>query len=203
MIYFEFNNSVKKLDNGCWEWLLRTDRGIPSVDKRKFGTSSVKRYIYDKYIGIIPEENIHVTNSCKNVLCVNPEHLEIKLKSEITKESTAKNAEVIRSSIFCKRGHIIDLVKPNGKRKCSICENEARKKWLLEKPEKQKSYNKKHEEKKKFETRFCDCGNEYDSVFSNGKRYCTSCKKKRDLDYYERKKAFARIRYAEKKNASN
>ena len=72
MMDFEFEKDVKKTSDGCWIWLSKFYRNTPVLNKRKYGTSSAKRFIYNKYIGFIADEDIHVINTCNNLNCVNP-----------------------------------------------------------------------------------------------------------------------------------
>ncbi|MGA1037406.1 MAG: HNH endonuclease signature motif containing protein [Ilumatobacteraceae bacterium] len=69
-----FSTKYKKV-NGCWVWTA-------SVDKLGFGrfklndkTEYAHRASYRMFVGEIPE-GLYVVHSCRNLLCVNPEHLE-------------------------------------------------------------------------------------------------------------------------------
>lgn len=57
-------------ETGCWEWLKGKLRGYPIGGNRR-----AHRAYYEAAHGPIPE-GYHVHHKCKNIGCVNPEHLE-------------------------------------------------------------------------------------------------------------------------------
>ena len=65
-------NKVRKINkpNGCWLWIGNKQCSI-SIN-RKY--TQARRYVYLLTRGKI-NENLQVHNTCRNLLCVNPEHL--------------------------------------------------------------------------------------------------------------------------------
>ena len=61
--------------SGCWQWLGGTAKdGYPKI--RMSGKSvATHRWMYERLVGPIPE-GMTLDHLCRNVACVNPEHLE-------------------------------------------------------------------------------------------------------------------------------
>lgn len=76
---------IVDLDTGCWIWAMATSvpsgkyiRGYITVKNKQY---IAHRWIYEQYIGKIPEKyDLH--HKCENTLCVNPIHMEPKHESE-------------------------------------------------------------------------------------------------------------------------
>lgn len=72
----------------CWTWLGATnDRGYP---RWGYGPSGAQvnvyahRFSYETLIGPIPD-GLTVDHLCRNIVCVNPAHMELVTKSENTR----------------------------------------------------------------------------------------------------------------------
>lgn len=70
---------------GCWMWTGYSTRNRPHV-RFKGGCTSGQRASYQIFVGPVPDD-MAVTNECGNTMCVNPEHLRLATRSEISKKS--------------------------------------------------------------------------------------------------------------------
>lgn len=66
----------------CWVWIS------PSVNKRGYGAFKLgkthvqaHRYAYELLVNLIPE-GMTIDHLCRNVLCVNPDHMEVVTRAE-------------------------------------------------------------------------------------------------------------------------
>lgn len=138
-----FERSYRKLESGCWEWLLSKGQDgygmfwsntVRRINLRKpprkprFGaTITAHRWAYLKLKGPIPA-GLEVDHLCGNRWCVNPEHLEAV--PHLTNILRGRNS----TATHCKRGHEFagdNLVFANGRRRCRICRNKANTDWML------------------------------------------------------------------------
>lgn len=82
-MYERFMARVIKDDGGCWEWTGATSVSGNGVaygvfnNNQKGINSNIKahRWSYQHHVGPLPGPKFIVDQSCKNALCVNPEHL--------------------------------------------------------------------------------------------------------------------------------
>lgn len=126
---------------GCWEWLGGTFTNGYGVFKAKRKTWRAHRYSYTISKGKIPENKI-LHHKCENKLCVNPKHLEPITILEHPKISTNHNT----NKTHCIRGHLLSgknlyITPSSGKRVCSKCSSESKKKFLQNNPGKSTEYN--------------------------------------------------------------
>lgn len=88
----------------CWLW-----HGARGGGKNKYGVLSIKgrnhqamRIIYELLVGPIPSRLV-MDHSCRNTMCVNPEHLEPVTNKENFERGFHASGFPIRT--HCKRGH--------------------------------------------------------------------------------------------------
>lgn len=68
-----FDDMIDRMGE-CWIWRGRTDlNGLPIYQKDNT-KSSVRRLVYEKYVGELSSNN-QVRSRCKNKKCVSPNHL--------------------------------------------------------------------------------------------------------------------------------
>jgi hypothetical protein len=103
---------------GCWEWI-----GARSKRYGKFDDKLAHRVSYELSVGPIPE-NMTIDHLCRNIFCVNPEHLEVVTQKENVLRGYSPSANHARQRL-CLRGHRFDVIRYNkGKpvRRCRKCE---------------------------------------------------------------------------------
>ena len=110
----KFWSSVKKSD-ACWAWTGRTHKGYG-----RYGGVQAHRVAYELVIGPI-SAGLELDHTCRNPLCVNPDHLEPVTRSENMRRRYATQSH-------CKRGH--EFTPENtytglGVRQCRACQREA------------------------------------------------------------------------------
>jgi hypothetical protein len=84
-----FLNKVVRSEHGCWLWTghrLPKGYGVFRVGDK---IHRAHRVAYELFKGEIPE-GLHVTHSCDNPSCVNPDHLFAKTNADNVQESFDK-----------------------------------------------------------------------------------------------------------------
>lgn len=111
----------------CWLWTGSKDRagyGRFSVSA-SLRAQSAARVSYELFVGPIPEGMTidHVAaRGCTSRACVNPQHLEPVTQGEnVMRSPTSSSGRNIRKT-RCPRGHVYDTKRPDGSRRCSICD---------------------------------------------------------------------------------
>lgn len=119
-----FFSKVKKIPGGCWIWMggkYGNGYGRFSI-KHKYTPSH--RWSYEYIYGPI-SSSLDVHHKCRNIVCVNPSHLEAvtrRVNLLLGNTITARNAQVIQ----CPQGHFYDSENTyiyRGLRYCRICRN--------------------------------------------------------------------------------
>lgn len=110
----------------CWEWTAATKHNGYGVFTLRSGVKRLAhRFAFEEHIqGSIPE-GLQIDHLCRNVVCVNPLHLEMVTPRENTLRSESTSARHARQT-HCVHGHLFDeantYVSPNGRqRSCRAC----------------------------------------------------------------------------------
>lgn len=107
-IYLRFIDNIEK-KNGCWNWTGNKGRsGYGSIaikigGKMKAANVSAHRFSYVIFKGRIPDK-FHIDHLCRNILCVNPDHLEAVTLHENLRRGVGVCALNSRKT-HCKNGH--------------------------------------------------------------------------------------------------
>src|SRR4051794_5538943 len=114
----------------CWQWTGSTTQH--GYGKFWNGHRPVlsHRFAYELLVGQIPP-GMEVDHLCRNIGCVNPDHLEI-----VTHAENMRRSYPVRKT-HCPRGHVYDeantYVGASRKRQCRTCHRERmRERWRLE-----------------------------------------------------------------------
>lgn len=108
----------------CWEWTGRVDgRGYGHWSLAAVGGLRAHRVAYTLLVGAIPD-GLVIDHVCRNVRCVNPDHL-----APVTPRENALRgfAPMVRQSRIgeCVAGHQLTpentYLKPSGHRECRLC----------------------------------------------------------------------------------
>lgn len=113
------DRSTTQLD-GCWLWNGATNG--------KYGVSGLKgqesRYVHRMaYIAIhgsIPYSLV-VDHICRNILCVNPDHL----RAITQKENIQQGLPGHMGLDTCRFGHPLTITRNDGRRRCKTCQSAA------------------------------------------------------------------------------
>ena len=107
----------------CWNFtsMLRNGYGRFKVN---YKTVSAHRFLYEIHNGKIPK-GLTLDHLCRNLSCVNPDHLEAITQKENVLRGTAPSALAVRNN-KCIRGHELTgtnlyINKSNGERMCKEC----------------------------------------------------------------------------------
>jgi hypothetical protein len=122
-----FATRIALTDAGCIEWLGCTTgtygvfKLAPEQGKRQV---YVHRWSYEHHVGPIPEGH-EIDHLCRNVLCVNPDHLEAVTPRVNTLRSSNPTSVNARKT-HCIHGHPFSggnlAVSPDGRRRyCRTC----------------------------------------------------------------------------------
>jgi hypothetical protein len=124
-----FWNKIEKTD-ACWLW-----RGYinPNSGYGTFGYQMqphyAHRFSYEHHVGAIPQ-GYEVDHSCRNPICVNPDHLEAV--PPIVNKHRANPPKT-----HCVNGHPLNhensYITPANKRQCRACRRERARRYLAEK----------------------------------------------------------------------
>ena len=82
-------DSIKKNENGCWEWQKRVTHFGYAQIKYRGTTCPAHRVSYKVFKGELPY-GICVCHTCDNPRCVNPEHLWIGTHKDNAEDRVAK-----------------------------------------------------------------------------------------------------------------
>lgn len=125
-IEYAFWKNVGPIDNSdCWIWIGHKD-GRSGYGSMRAGTDRIyaHRLAYQIYVGNIPKGKV-IDHICRNIVCVNPAHLEVVTQRENTIRGIGPAAVNYRKK-FCIKGHYFNdantRIGKDGKRYCRICE---------------------------------------------------------------------------------
>jgi len=110
--------------NDCWLWRGSLTSSGYGITTREGITQVAHRYVYRLLVSEIPN-GLELDHLCKNILCVNPEHLEPVTRQENMRRRYASN--------LCKNGHKLEgdnLRVGKDSRRCKQCNNEYKRKYM-------------------------------------------------------------------------
>jgi hypothetical protein len=110
-------------DDGCWEWIAGLDSNGYGQFWVKGHNSRAHRTVWEEVVGVIPD-GLHLDHLCRNIKCVNPDHLEpVTCRENLLRGNTANARNVLKT--HCSKGHEFTdentYVSTSGKRKCREC----------------------------------------------------------------------------------
>lgn len=116
--------------SGCWLWYGAVDgRGYGQIST-KSGQSPARahRVVYEKYRGPIPD-GLDLDHKCRNIVCVNPDHLEPVTRAENLRRGIGilRRKERAAMVTHCHNGHSKAenwYISPKGKRHCRVCQKQ-------------------------------------------------------------------------------
>lgn len=121
---------------GCWIWQGETanngyGRTSIRVSSGKWKRESAHRASYEAFVGEIPK-GLVIDHLCRNILCVNPEHLEPVTQ----RENSFRAPNYVGNRTHCPSGHEYTLdntTLSSGRRKCRTChrKREASRRLIL------------------------------------------------------------------------
>lgn len=114
-----FINKIRFTDT-CWIWTASTTkRGYPKFKLSSYNLVLSHRQAYEWWVGPLdPDLTIDHIDTCKNIKCVNPNHLE-----QVTREENSYRQHGATIT-HCKDGHPrLEWTRtyPNGKKYCVKC----------------------------------------------------------------------------------
>ena len=115
---------------GCWQWLAGHSTHGYGRFFNGYRTMQAHRFAYELFVGAIPA-NFQIDHLCRNVSCVNPEHLEPVTMRENLARAPINGVYVAAciqlSKTHCPHGHPYNAENTsnyNGTRKCRTCARE-------------------------------------------------------------------------------
>ena len=120
-----FLSKIEVSESGCWEWQAQLIRGYGCCWDGARQTKA-HRFSYEFFNNTIIPQELEIDHLCRNLRCVNPDHLEaVTHRTNLLRGDTlaARESRVI----CCPIGHPYDLKNTsirNGKRYCRICARE-------------------------------------------------------------------------------
>lgn len=177
----------------CWEWQAALDKdgyGLFWFDSRQ---RRAHRFSYENFVKKIPD-GLVLDHLCRNVKCVNPEHLEV-VTNRINIIRGRWKSNNLNTFTHCNRGHKFtdesSIRRKDGKKTCRICKDAYTSEYLLMLRRK----NAANPKVRKIKTH-CKRGHEFTKentrVNTTNRRMCITC--------YENWKQDERKKYAERKS---
>lgn len=109
----------------CWEWTAGKYADGYGQFNTGQGKTAAHRWAWEYLIGPVPE-GTELDHLCRNVACVNPDHLEPVTHGENVRRGAASLRR--RSQTSCAQGHPYDAENTHttgGRRQCRACNREA------------------------------------------------------------------------------
>lgn len=113
---------------GCWVWQGGDDHGKGYGRIHRYGrTMPAHRYFYELAKGPIPD-GLELDHLCRNVKCVNPDHLEPVTPRENVRRGTTPAARNMVAT-HCVHGHPLAganlYIARDGHRQCRACQRRS------------------------------------------------------------------------------
>lgn len=121
---------IPEPNSGCWLW-LRTSGKNTRYGRIKFGNKKWSAHVLSWVLhkGPLPIGCTEVDHLCKNIACVNPDHLEPVTRQENNRRSQSVSALNMKKT-HCLRGHPFNYTwyAADGRvfRQCTFCKNAQR-----------------------------------------------------------------------------
>lgn len=117
-----FWEKVEKTDT-CWLWTAsQRGNGYGQFGVTQKDIVYAHRFAYEQTVGPIPE-GLVIDHLCRVRHCVNPDHMEPVTSRENTFRGFGMGV-VNAAKTTCPKGHPYDACRPNGDRRCRICDRE-------------------------------------------------------------------------------
>lgn len=104
-------------ERGCWDWVGARQKGYGS-----WGGQLADRILYRQMRGTIPEGH-DLDHLCRNILCVNPWHIEPVSHAENLRRGVGFIGQNV-AKVACPQGHPYDPTNAHGGRRCRECGRE-------------------------------------------------------------------------------
>lgn len=105
----------------CWLWTGKLDTNGYARFWVKPNTLYAHRFAYESIVGPIPP-GLTIDHRCRVRHCVNPSHLAPETLQDNVRMARSANAE----KVSCPQGHDLDIVNSNGRRECSTCSRDRK-----------------------------------------------------------------------------
>lgn len=121
-ILLRFISKIIFIPNGCWNWCgtkSSSGYGVITANKKQLRAHRLSLLFSGKNF----KDGFQVDHLCRNIICVNPSHLEIVTSRENTLRGIGPSAMNSKKR-FCHNGHIFDVKNTrlrNGRRECRPC----------------------------------------------------------------------------------
>lgn len=124
--FFRF---VKKGAPGeCWIW-TGSKRGPLygrfQINHKRYSAHKISLLI----VGVVVPKGLEIDHTCRNKICVNPDHLEPVTHAENMRRAPHSAIDLQRDKTACPRGHSYDAdgrTCPDGSRACRACDRDRR-----------------------------------------------------------------------------
>lgn len=137
MLDFELQNRIlirvqKDMSTGCWNWTGYTHQdGYGKMSYKKYRSISVHRLSHLAFKGEYGD-SINTLHKCDNRRCVNPDHLYLGTQKQNARDMVDRKRHF--TAFEAEKKNCINGHPLNEKRKCPICVEVSRKKWLAKQP---------------------------------------------------------------------
>lgn len=115
----------------CWTWTRGTFKSGYGQCWAGYGTMRAHVFVWLRLVGPIPP-GLQLDHLCRNILCVNPDHLEPVTSRENTMRGYGSAAKKARSDV-CPNGHRYTRENtartPQGRRRCRACQRIRTARW--------------------------------------------------------------------------